>query len=201
MDFASFVLARRGLLAVAAATLALAPGCGTAAPGAAAPDLKLSGSWKPVDRATYLAPGTRLAAWSGPSGSSLTVYRKLPIPRGTAEQVVASMTNRLTHLPGFEVAAGRVETVAGVPAARVEVVAPGTGSEIAPSGLNKAVAPEGTALVPTREITVGFPRSDGTLFLVWRMPESAREALAPEVEATLAALALPPDRAPATSSY
>jgi hypothetical protein len=196
---ASIVLARR----VAAATLLLvASGCERPSlRDRAVPEIKLSEGWKPVDRSTWLAPGARLAAWSGPEGSSLTIYRKLPIPGGTAEQIVESMANRLTHLPGFEVLERRVETIAGVPAARVEVVAPGTGSEIAPSSVNKATAPEGTTLAPTREITIGFPRRDGTLFLAWRMPESARAVVAPQVDSALATLALPPDEAPATSSY
>ncbi|AMV38525.1 hypothetical protein [Planctomyces sp. SH-PL62] len=204
MAHASLVLARRdvGIGIVASVLILFGSGCdlSSTAP-TAAPPLALSGAWKPVDRSTWLAPGVRLAAWSGPSGSSLTVYRKPPIPEGTAEQIVESMVNRMTHLPGFQVVERRVETIAGVPAARVEIVAPGTGSEIAPSGLNAAVAPPGATLTPTREITVGFARSEGALFLVWRMPESARDAVAPEVDSTLAALALPPDRTPATSRY
>ncbi|WP_165245316.1 DUF1795 domain-containing protein [Paludisphaera soli] len=200
MAHASIVLARR---VVAATLLLVASGCDrpSSLEARAIPRLTLSEGWKPVDRSTWLAPGVRLAAWSGPEGSSLTIYRKLPIPGGTAEQVVESMANRLTHLPGFQVLERRVETIAGVPAARVEVVAPGTGSEIAPSSVNKATAPEGTTLTPTREITIGFPRRDGTLFLAWRMPESARLAVTPQVEAALAGMALPPDAAPTTSSY
>ena len=91
---------------------------------------------------------------------------------------------------------GWAAVLAGTRAARVEVVAPGTGSEIAPSGLNKPAAPEGRELTPTREVTVGFPRPDGSLFLAWRMPESARERVMPGVEKALATLALPPSAAP-----
>jgi len=187
---ASIALARRGVIAVAGVFVLLAAGCEPPSmAGGFGPRLKLPDGWKAVDRETYRAPGRRLAAWSGPEGSSLIAYRTVPDPDGSAEQLLATVVNRLTNLPGFNLVERRVETVAGVPAARIEVVAPGTGAEIAPTGLG--VPAEGPNLVPTREVTIGFPRADGSLFLVWRMPESAHEKLGPAIDSALASLTLP----------
>ncbi|MDG3002674.1 hypothetical protein [Paludisphaera mucosa] len=195
MAHASMVLARRGVCVVAVVLLILGSGCESASPTRGPlPTITLPAAWKPADPATWRAPGTRLAAWSGPANSALIVYRTVPDPGGTAETVVETLFNRFTHLPGYDVRERRVETIAGVPAARVEIVAPGTGVEIAPSGLGEAAkARDGEpALTPTREITVGFPRPDGSLFLVWRLPESAHGQLGPEIESALATLVLPP---------
>lgn len=189
---ATIVLARRGVIAVGGALVILGnPACEPSSTAVGFTSrLKLPDGWNRVDREAWKAPGRRLTAWSGPLGSSLVVYRTVPDPHGSAEQTVESIANRLANLPGFTVVSRRVETVAGVPAARVEVVAPGTGTEIAPTGLGLPAS--GPDLVPTREITIGFPRPDGSLFLVWRMPESAHEKLAPAIESILASLTLPP---------
>ena len=185
-------------MVAAVVVFASASGCGPgSAPGDSAPRLSLGASWKPVDPESYLAPGRRLAAWSGPEGASLVVYRTVPDPSGTAESVLTTLANRFANLPGYEIVGRRVEDVAGTRAARVEVVAPGTGSETAPSGLGRATAPEGKALTPTREVTLGFPRPDGSLFLVWRMPEAARDKVQPEVATALASMSMPPLPRPA----
>ena len=134
-----------------------------------------------------------ISAWSGPEGSSLVVYRALPIPNGTAEGIVAARVNRLRGLPGFEVLVERTETIAGRPAGRVEVVAPGNGDDLAPSGVGEAVALRGKPLVPTREVTIGFPRREETLYLAFRAPESSYDRIAPKIQSILAGLALPPD--------
>ncbi len=41
-------------------------------------------SWQPVQPLTWGVPGVALAAWAGPDGSSLVLYRTLPAPGGTA---------------------------------------------------------------------------------------------------------------------
>ena len=118
------------------------------------------------------------------------VYRTVPDPDGDADRLVASIVNRFTNLPGFAIVVHRVETIGGVPAARIEIVAPGTGTEIAPTGLG--VPAEGPNLVPTREVTIGFPRADGSLFFVWRTPESSWAKLAPAIDSILGSQTLPP---------
>ena len=48
-------------------------------------------------------------------------------PGASAEMLAEALGNRLENLPGLKLLVKRTETVAGIPAARVEVVAPGTG--------------------------------------------------------------------------
>ncbi|MEJ7639520.1 MAG: hypothetical protein WKF75_16475, partial [Singulisphaera sp.] len=131
-------------------------------------------SWRPMERTRVSVPGTPLAAWSGPAGGagSLVVYLALPIPDGTAKGLTEGLANRLTNLPGYRVVGRRTETWSGLEAARVDAVAPGMGDRLAASGLGKAVALEGRPLVPTRQVTLGFPRASDTLYLVWHAPES-----------------------------
>ncbi|MGE3822100.1 MAG: hypothetical protein AB7I30_22020 [Isosphaeraceae bacterium] len=188
-------------LTVLSCVLAIPTGCG--------PSTLLAGSgmevrppsgWveAPLDR--WPVPGTPLAAWSGPTGESLVVSRSLPIPGGTAESVGRALTTRLSYLPGLSVVDRSTATVAGRPASRVEVVAPGTGDRLAPTGLGHPVAPEGRSLAPTRRVTITIPRSGDTLALTWHAPESAAEKLAEAVEATLGTIRLGED-APASPAY
>jgi hypothetical protein len=79
----------------------------------------------------------------------------------------------------------KTETIDGASAAWVEAVAPGTGEALAASGLGTPVAPEGKALFPTRQVTLAFARPAETIYLVWHIPESAHERIAPEIQATL----------------
>jgi hypothetical protein len=142
-------------------------------------------SWQPVQPLRWAVPGVALAAWAGPDGSSMVLYRTLPAPRGTAAQIADALANRLENLPGLRVVVKRTESVADTSAARIEVVAPGTGDAIAPSGTGAAFAPEGKSLVPTRQVTVGFVRPSETLYLVWHMPESSHDRITPDIDATL----------------
>jgi len=129
-----------------------------------------------------------LAAWSGPDGSSLVVYRTLWVPGGTAEMLAEALGNRLENLPGLRLPVKRTENVAGRVAARVEVVAPGTGGALAATGMGTPVEPPGETLFPTRQVTLGFARPDDTLFLTWHVPESSYERIAPDIQATLESL-------------
>jgi hypothetical protein len=149
---------------------------------------------------TWPVPGVPLAAWSGPHGASLVVFRSLPIPGGTAAEVAEGLANRLEHLPGLQVMARGTESVAGATAARVEAVAPGTGDALAPSGTGVPRARPGQALVPTRVVVIGIPRQGDTLFLTWHAPESAAESTRREAETMLRGLRLV-DRPVAHSSY
>jgi hypothetical protein len=148
-----------------------------------------------------MVPGTALAAWSGPEGSSLVVYRSLPFPDGTAAMIAESLANRLTNLPDLEVKVKRTEKVAGEPAARVEVIAQGNGDSLAPSGAGTPVSTTGKPLIATRQVTVGFPRQGGSLFLSWHMPESAYSRISPDIEAVLGSLQLSSDGRPSSYSY
>ena len=129
------------------------------------------------------------------------LYRTLPSPGMSAAMLVESLANRLTNLPELKIVAKRTEKFGGEPAARVEVIAPGTGDAMAPSGVGTPVAPEGKTLEPTRQVTVGFARSSGPLFLTWHMPESAHARIAPDIEATLGSLKLSPDTRLSSYSY
>lgn len=187
-----------GVLAVVLAGLS---GCTEATPLAAAGvGLSLPAGWHAVDRSTWLVPGTPLAAWAGPGGSSLVVYRTLAIPAGRAEEVLTEQANRLVNLPELKVVGRRIETAGGLPAARVEAVAPGTGDALAATGMGTPSAPPGRALVPTRRVVITVPRAGDTLCFVWHAPESAAEALGAQVEAALSSLTIEKGR-PATASY
>jgi hypothetical protein len=142
-------------------------------------------SWRAVEPLTWKVPGVAMAAWAGPDGSSLVLYRALPVPRGTAAMIAESLGTRLENLPGLRLVVKRTETVGGSTAARVEVVAPGTGDAMAPSGTGTVITPAGKSLVPTRQVTLGFVRPRETLYLTWHMPESAHGRIAPDIDATL----------------
>jgi hypothetical protein len=180
----------------------VASGCGEVEPlKGAGFEVRPPDGWKSVERSRWLAPGTALAAWAGPEGSSLVVYQTLPAPSESAEMLAEGLANRLMNLPELALAVRRTETVAGQLAARVEAVAPGSGSAFAPSGIGKPVAKEGEALIPTRRVVVGFPRSDGPVFLAWHAPEGAGTRLLQDVEATLKRLTIAPDRRGSAQGY
>jgi hypothetical protein len=146
--------------------------------------LALPPGWLAESRTTWPVPGDPLAAWSA-GRASLVVYRGLPIPGGTADGIAEALTNRLTNLPGMRVELKTTETHAGQRFARVEAVAPGTGSAWAPTGIGKPVPPDGQTLVPTRRVTLGLVRGSDTLYLTWHAPESERASLEEQVELTL----------------
>ena len=98
-------------------------GCqGTTPLESAGVSLKVPDSWQPADPFRWNVPGTPLAAWSGPEGSSLVVYQTLPDPGATAGSLAEGLANRLANLPELTVSVRRVETLAGQPASRVEVI-------------------------------------------------------------------------------
>ena len=172
-----------------AVALVLFTGCEPAKPmRQAGVELTPPPSWHPVERAAWAVPGVPLAAWSGPDGSSLVLYRTLWVPGATAEMLTEALGNRLENLPGLRLLVKRTETLGGQAAARVEVVAPGTGDTLVPSGMGVPLEPAGKSLVPTREVTFGFARPRNTLYLTWHGPESSYERIRPDIEATLESL-------------
>ena len=148
---------------------ALVAGCHPSEPLARAGiTLKPPDSWRPVERLPRPGSGSALAAWAGPGR---LVAGALPHAAGTrrivGRMIAEALANRLENLPGLRLVVNRTEKVGETTAARVEVVAPGTGDALAPSGTGTPIAPAGKTLVPTREVTLGFHRPDATLFLTW----------------------------------
>jgi hypothetical protein len=184
--------ARLGLLAGCAWSWSLGvSGCLPSDPlGRAGLTLRAPAGWSRVPASTWPVPGRPLAAWSGPSGSSLVVYRTLPAPGAEPDGLALGLVNRLENLPGLRVLGRDPETIGGLPGARVEVVAPGTGDALAPSGMGAPLVKPGQALRPTRRVVVLVPRTPDTLYLVWHAPEENAEALAAQVRATLGALVI-----------
>jgi hypothetical protein len=158
-------------------------------------------TWRPVKPLTWSVPGTALAAWAGPDGSSLVLYRALPVPGGTAAMIAEALGNRLENLPGLRLVVKRTEKVAGTTAVRVEVVAPGFGDAMAPSGTGSPIALDGKVLVPTRQVTLGFVRPAETLYLTWHVPESSHARIGPQIDATLESLRFTSSGTPATYRY
>ncbi len=151
-------------------------------------ELKLPAAWQSVRATTWMVPGTPLAAWSGPDGSSLVIYRTLWVPNGSAEMLAEAQANRLENLPGTKLVVKRSETIAGVQAARLELVAPGTGDALAASGLGEPIQPPGNTLKPTRQVTLAFARPTETIYITWHMPEGSYNQIEPEIRATLQSL-------------
>jgi hypothetical protein len=144
-------------------------------------------------------PGTPLAAWSGPDGSSLVLYRTLWVPGGTAEMLTEALGNRLENLPSLQILVKRTETAGDMVVARLEAIAQGTGDALAPSGMGAPLELPGTTNIPTRQVTLGFPRPSETLYLTWHLPASSYERIAPEIEATIRSLRFSTSGKPATT--
>jgi hypothetical protein len=144
-------------------------------------------SWKAVPADAWPVPGTPLAAWSGPHGASLTVYRQSVAiagssPQAAAESALTGVANRFANLPGLTETLRRIETWGGLPAGRLELVGQGMGDALAPSGMGVPIAPKGQTLIPTRRVLVAVPGTQ-TIFLVWHAPESSRDELEVQIEA------------------
>lgn len=172
--------------------LGVAPGfsgCSPSDPLArAGVEIRPPAGWKSVAAATWPVPGTPLAAWSGPGGSSLVVSRGLPAPETTARALAGALVNRLENLPGLRVVRTALDPDGLTGAALVEVTAPGAGDSLAPTGIGRPVAVQGRPLVPTRRVVVVIPRADDTISIVWHAPESEADALATQISQTLRSL-------------
>jgi hypothetical protein len=143
---------------------------------------------RPLRGGEYAVPGKAVAAWQGPTHSSLVVYTALPVPDGTPASYAEGLANRLENLPGVKVVSRGVATIAGVEAARVEVVAPGTGDAVTPSGAGTPVNPSGGELIPTRVVYLAFLRPADTLCLLLRAPEAELAGVQPKWDAILKSL-------------
>jgi hypothetical protein len=175
-----------GSLRAGLALLAFLPGCRSGSDLAGAGIvLPAMDGWQVAPRTRFPAPGKPLAAWTGPAGASLVLYRTLPTPGATPEGLVEELANRLTNLPGMTVLEHRVTRLGDQSAAYVEATAPGTGDMLAATGVGTPYAPEGRPLIPTRRVAVGVPRKSDTLWLVWHYPDANHPRQASQIEAVL----------------
>lgn len=147
--------------------------------------------WNRVEPDAWPVPGTPLAAWRGPAGASLVAYRTLLVPGASAQGQADELAHRMTNLPGVRVLDRRVASVGGFAAARVELVGPGDGSTLAPSGTGVPMR-AGTPLVPTRRLVMIVPRGGDTIQFVWHARDDAFKTIGPAIEATLAGAAIRP---------
>ena len=125
-------------------------GCGSNATldGIGLSGLQPSKSWTPADPASFEVPGRAIAAWRSSDGASLVVVRALASPRTDAAGLAKEMTSRLENLPELRIVRSGRRSVGGVEAAIVEIVAPGKGDALAPSGLGKPLLPLGRVYHP-----------------------------------------------------
>ena len=147
-----------------------------------APPIPITAEWKPVSTSGSVVPGIALAAWKGPEGASLVLFRSLWIPGGDPAALAREYATRFENFPGVQVIAQGVVTVPGAGrAARIDLTGPGTGSAfVNRTGTSKPAegdAPE----VATYRVAVALPRSQETLWLLWHFPESARERVLPSI--------------------
>jgi hypothetical protein len=184
----------RGRLALA--VLLVLSGCGESAPlkRAGISGLSPSSEWKPVARTTYSVPGRALAAWSGPNNASFVVYETLPGPKTEAATLEKELLVRLENLPGLTVHDHRIREIGGSKAAWVDLTVPGFGDTMAPSGLGKAVATEGRALIPTRRLVAAVATPSRNLWFLWHSAEGEAGNLLKQAEAMLATMQITEER-------
>lgn len=172
--------------------LSLGAGCGSNATlaGLGVSGLHPSKSWTAADPSSFVVPGRAIAAWRSPEGGSLVVLRALAAPRTNAAGLASELTTRLENLPELRIVKSSLRLVGGVRSAIVEIVAPGPGDALAPSGLGRPIAVDDRPLIPTRRIAVGIPGRNQTVWLIWHAPESAAASLSNEVESVLERLVI-----------
>ena len=119
-----------------------------------------------------MVPGTPLAAWSGPDGSSLVVYRTLWVPAGSAEMLAEALGNRLENLPELKLLVKRTETVAGIRPRGSRWSPREPAMPWPPAGSASRSQPAGKTLIPTRQVTLAFAGPRDTIYLTWHMPEA-----------------------------
>lgn len=162
-----------------------------------------SAEWKPIKAKQEdlpPAPRTTIAAWRGPENALFVVHRDLAIPGGDPASLETEVTTRLRNLPGLTLGEHKVETIAGRPAVKIELTAPGTGDALAPTSTGVAKDDAGRALSPTHRLTVGFVRKGDTLWLTWHYPETAAAIVKPTIERMLKSMTVQ-DFTASTSSY
>ena len=177
-------------------------GCGAPSPrDLAGYELTLPVGWRQTDADRYLVPGKALEAWEGPEGASLAIFETLPIPNATTESLLEETANRWVNLPEWSIADREMAQVGGAKVGRIEVVAPGSGDSLAPTGQGKAIDPKGRPLKPTRRLAVLIPLPDRTLYLFFHAPENAAQSLQPQWSEILASLKLKPRKSIAAAGY
>ncbi len=167
--------------ALAAAIALLGSGCSPDARSALRYQLEVPSGWKPVP--TGQAPevlGRRLEAWEIPTigglKGSLVVTRSEYQPDVTAPQLLVHTRNLTRTLSTtVRLVDDREVSLGDTRAALVGVVAEGTGSALAPTGLGVPYPRPGTELIPTRRLWLRAPRGPdlGTLEVFFHCPEAA----------------------------
>jgi hypothetical protein len=153
---------------------ATASGCGARSPlERAGVDFQAPAPWRAVKAQGILAPGRVLGAWEGPESARLVLYQTLPTPGTDVRALIVELANRLGSLPEAQVVYQGQIDLGEAQAGRVDIVAPGDGHSLAPSGLGSPAAPLGTTLIPTRRVTLVIPRGGDTLWLTCHFPNSA----------------------------
>lgn len=142
----------------------------------------------PAERSKLVLSGEVFEAYSLNPGAFAILGTEFAA-RTKAAELVVQMHYLLLNLPTLKIQSEAEVSIAGVPAARVDVTADGDGKSIAPTTLGRPpTAPAGTALVPTRRVWIKVPRGHGysTLELMFHCPEADFERRKPELEAALA---------------
>lgn len=179
-----------------------APGCGSQGPlEEAGVNLALPAAWRPVAASSVLVPGELLAAWKGPEGASLVVYRTIPIPGADPRALGTELANRLGNLPDCKVVDQSAVKIGDVRGVRVEVVGPGTGDALAASGMGTPNVPKGGTLVPTRRVSVAVPRGADTVWVDWHFSDEAKQRVTPLVEQILKGVQIQSRNSSFASSY
>ena len=164
-----------GLFRFGSVVAVLFAGCSAVDPlDAAGVGITPPSGWQADSGRLIPVPGERLAGWAGPDGS-LSVYRTLPVPGGTARALAMESTTRQENLPEWRIVSATTAKLADREASRVEVVAPGDGRSLAPTGLGHPMYESGIAPRATRRISLGLPRASDTLWIVWHEPADATD--------------------------
>lgn len=152
--------------------------------------LTLPAGWTPTDPAAFTVPGQPLAAWQGPEGATLVIFRNLWVPDPNPAALASELATRYRNMPGLGLQKESVQRLGGPQGpevARVEAIAPGNGRTWVSLGAGVAPPkpPEGQTLVPTRRIALGWPREDATTWFYWHVPESAHAQVVPAIDKIL----------------
>ena len=127
----------------------------------------------------HQVPGVPLAAWSGPDGSSLVLFRTLPSPGGSRENDRRGRRQPARESAGLTLVVHRTETVGDIPRRGSKSSRRAPAMPWPPADPAFRPSPPGKSLLPTREVTIGIHRPEATLFLTWNIPESSYAASRP----------------------
>jgi hypothetical protein len=165
------------LVFAALSLVSLAQGCGSHSPttsDAIVAALALPAGWQPEPRSeAIVVPGDALAGWTGPEGARLVVYRTLYVPQATARSLANELATRLVNDPGVTLLQNETRRVGSHDVGCVSV----------------EVSPPGGDSPGRRRDWVCLARDDGTYWLRWDYPASARGRFEAEIDRHIESLA------------